>query len=496
MLSTRSRILKASTGYKEGRSRIAYATSGKRRPSTQNGKSNARNGSRKTEHLTPQAKGLREARKRVVNSLGKAARRRQSRRRRRAFYDLPASLREVAAIQNQDDKPDERIWVIARWKGFQALALADGGSRLDLISPTFVNRLRIPWRIKEGESYIVKGPFPTQWVRRETEPLDIEVEGKTTQVVFDIVDMGPDKDMILGRPWHREYDPDIDWKGDGHLRPREKREYPTNSMGSADDEPRKAEVSVNAPPKGSPHETAEDRTDPPDSGRSGSHQGQEERHTKRRKKTRAKQEVAVISVDEQGQLMFECWLTELEAASVESGINKFAYYEGTTKNAETGRIPDDYKGHPAFEAKHLKGLPDHGPWDHEIKLKEGAQLKFFKVYHTNEKQDAELRRYLEKNLKIGHIRPSTSPAGYPVLFVPKKNGELRMCVDYRQLNEQTVKNRYPLPLISHLRDQLAGAQYFTRLDLPTAVSDTLRALRVPRHAIRTDERTSDVPSCH
>ena len=54
------------------------------------------------------------------------------------------------------------------------------------------------------------------------------------------------------------------------------------------------------------------------------------------------------------------------------------------------------------------------------------------------------------------------------MFVPKKDGKLRMCVDYRQLNDQTVKNRYPLPLISRLRDQLAGAKHFTRLDLPTA----------------------------
>ena len=70
---------------------------------------------------------------------------------------------------------------------------------MDLISPLFVNQLRIPWRIKEKE-YIVKGPFPTQWARREIEPLDIEVAGKTTRVVFDIVDMGPVKDMILERP--------------------------------------------------------------------------------------------------------------------------------------------------------------------------------------------------------------------------------------------------------------------------------------------------------
>jgi hypothetical protein len=198
-----------------------------------------------------------------------------------------------------------------------------------------------------------------------------------------------------------------------------------------------------------------------DSGRSGTRQQKEVRFA-------LEQEVAVISVDEYGQLEHQEWVAGFEAAAVTAGNNKFAYYESTEQNAEKGKIPDDYQGHPAFEAKHMAGLPDHGPWDHAIDLKDGAQLKFFKVYHTNERQDAELKRYLESNLKIGHIRPSTSPAGYPVLFVPKKDGKLRMCVDYRQLNEQTVKNRYPLPLISRLRDQLSKARHFTRLDLPTA----------------------------
>ena len=85
---------------------------------------------------------------------------------------------------------------------------------------------------------------------------------------------------------------------------------------------------------------------------------------------------------------------------------------------------------------------------------------FFKVYHTNEKQSTALKKYIEENLARGHMRKSTSPAGYPVLFVPKKDSSLRMCVDYRQLNDQTMKNRYPLPLISRLRDQLVGPHYF------------------------------------
>ncbi len=77
------------------------------------------------------------------------------------------------------------------------------------------------------------------------------------------------------------------------------------------------------------------------------------------------------------------------------------------------------------------------------------------MYYTNELQDAELKRYLEANLKIGHIRLSKSPIGYPILFMLKKDGKLRMCVDYRQLNDAIVKDQYPLPLISQLQDQLA-----------------------------------------
>ena len=59
-----------------------------------------------------------------------------------------------------------------------------------------------------------------------------------------------------------------------------------------------------------------------------------------------------------------------------------------------------------------------------------------------------MKSYIKKNLKIGHIRPSKSPAGYPILFMPKKDSKLQIYVDYRQLNEETVKNRYPLPLIA------------------------------------------------
>ncbi|KAG8424880.1 hypothetical protein J3458_022432 [Metarhizium acridum] len=71
-------------------------------------------------------------------------------------------------------------------------------------------------------------------------------------------------------------------------------------------------------------------------------------------------------------------------------------------------------------------------------------------------------------LQKGYIRPSESPAGYPILWVPKKNGKLRPCIDYRHLNKITIKNRYPLPLMTEIRDKVGKAKWFTTLDLKGA----------------------------
>ena len=79
-----------------------------------------------------------------------------------------------------------------------------------------------------------------------------------------------------------------------------------------------------------------------------------------------------------------------------------------------------------------------------------------------------LRQYLDENTKKGFIRESQSEAGYPILFVPKKDGSLRLCVNYRELNNITFKNNYPLPLIGELQDRFQGAKWFTQFDIPGA----------------------------
>src|SRR5215831_18707921 len=112
-----------------------------------------------------------------------------------------------------------------------------------------------------------------------------------------------------------------------------------------------------------------------------------------------------------------------------------------------------------------KALPEHKPWDHEINLQEGKQPVPEPLRPQSAKELEETRKYIYKNLAKGYIQESTSPAGYPTVFVKKKDGTERFCVDYRRLNDITIKNRYPLPNIEELRDRLAHARYFTALDL-------------------------------
>lgn len=80
-------------------------------------------------------------------------------------------------------------------------------------------------------------------------------------------------------------------------------------------------------------------------------------------------------------------------------------------------------------------------------------------------EQEELQRFLEENLAKGYIRPSKSPLSSPVFFIKKKDGKLRFIQDYRKLNKITVKNRYPLPLVSDIVGRLKGAWYFTKFDV-------------------------------
>ena len=118
-----------------------------------------------------------------------------------------------------------------------------------------------------------------------------------------------------------------------------------------------------------------------------------------------------------------------------------------------------------FSEELANRMPPLRKWDHEITLQEGAKIPNGVTYKMTMEEEEALRKCLAEMLPTGKIRRSRSATAAPVLFVRKKNGSLRMCVDYRALNKLTIPNRYPLPRIDDLQEKVKGATWFTRLDL-------------------------------
>ena len=131
------------------------------------------------------------------------------------------------------------------------------------------------------------------------------------------------------------------------------------------------------------------------------------------------------------------------------------------------KILDEYKQWKHLFLKKIttKALLKHQTWDHEIILESSKTFTFEFIYALFEKKLRILREYLNENLKKKFIRKSQSSTRYSILFVFKKDEKLRLCVDYRKLNEIIIKNRYSLSNINELQNRLSKAIYFTKLDL-------------------------------
>ncbi|GKF46114.1 hypothetical protein Tco_0135916, partial [Tanacetum coccineum] len=120
---------------------------------------------------------------------------------------------------------------------------------------------------------------------------------------------------------------------------------------------------------------------------------------------------------------------------------------------------------PEVFTEDLSGIPPTRQVEFRIDLVLGATPVARAPYILAPSEMKELAEQLQELTDKGFIRPSSSPWGAPVLFVKKKDGSFRMCIDYRELNKLTVKNRYPLPRIDDLFDQLQGSSIYSKIDL-------------------------------
>ncbi|GJR94118.1 putative reverse transcriptase domain-containing protein [Tanacetum coccineum] len=160
----------------------------------------------------------------------------------------------------------------------------------------------------------------------------------------------------------------------------------------------------------------------------------------------------------------------------------------TEDKSEKKRLEDVpiVRNFPEVFPEDLPGLPPTRQVEFQIDLIPGAAPVARAPYRLAPSEMKELSDQLQELSDKGFIRPSSSPWGAPVLFVKKKDGSFRMCIDYRELNKLTVKNHYPLPRIDDLFDQLQGSSVYSKIDLRSGYHQLrVREEDIPKTAFRT-----------
>ena len=322
--------------------------------------------------------------------------------------------------------------------------LVDSGATLNFIHESLVSTLGLVTEPCPAIKVLVADGRVLTHANRQI-PLKFTIAGVPQSHTFFVAPIGIHS-MILGMPWLETVNPDIDWR----LKSVKTRTgYNLSSRNSAPSCPEPVQ------PKPKP-KTARQK---------------KERHgTPRPKSTPIRPKVLLthkINSDDQVYLLHLDSITPLP---------EYLSALAASQEQKAPEIPEEYRDlAEVFSKAKAHELPPHrGHLDHHIPLEEGAKPVFGPIYNLSETELQVLKDYIDENLRKGFIRPSSSPFGSPVLFVKKPDGSLRLCVDYRALNRVTIKNRYPIPLISELIDRFKSKKRFTRLD----VRDAFHRLRI------------------
>ena len=366
-------------------------------------------------------------------------------------------------------------------KGFPAQILIDSGASGDCLASSFVQQHSIETTLMPAMdvSLALKSKGPKGQCDSSTWT-DLELGPLTVSRYFDIMDLER-YDAILGMPWHEDFDPQIDWRRkivnilleDGKViqlfgkipKGKSLSRLEIKSKGTLQ---RESVVEVDIVKTLEMEAVTE--TDDKEM------ESKEISDVESVDETDIHSDITpeVESVDETDihSDIIQINYSQTRRLLRKQGNELFLGYVSGIQDQENETEPkypwikellDKYLD--VFPDELPDGLPPQRTIDHRIELIPGAEPTAKAPYRMPATELLEMKKQLEELVKKGHIQPSVSPFGAPVLFIKKKDGSLRMCMDYRMLNKITVKNRYALPRIDDLLDRLQGAVIFTKIDL-------------------------------
>jgi len=315
-------------------------------------------------------------------------------------------------------------------EGITVEALLDSGATELVMSLEFARKQGFKLKKLDRPMYVrnMDGSLNKEGPIEHMVEVNIYYQGHRERTEIDAI--GEQKwTVILGMPWLACHNPEIDWKT-GKVKMTRCPEKCGKQWRPKQEKPRWQKQK---------EEEAKEKA---------GKKREEKAERQKKKKPKKEKTIEVKRIAKE----WEIWDEEEEAVKSEAEAKKL--------------VPEKFhKWIKVFGKKQSERMPTWKIWDHAIDMKEGFVPKKGKVYPLSREEREEVREFIQEQLRKEYIRPSKSPQMAPVFFIGKKDGKKRMVQDYRYLNEWTIKNNYPLPLISDIIENIGTKKVFTKMDL-------------------------------
>ena len=351
------------------------------------------------------------------------------------FADDVTSVELNTTVPESTMLPTSLLTLSGQFEAKPVILLVDGGAGQNFISERFVQTYALPVLPTSLKSRVILANGDVQHVDKMVVG-QLRLGAYKEKLPLHVLPLAQ-YDVILGKPWLALHNPQIDWRANSLSFLHQDEPIYLSSQVSVDDPYLEASlISANA----------------------------------------------VVRAMKQDAMVYMISLTAL--LSSEEAIEGVGHANKENLDPAWQELLDEFND--VFGEKLSTGLPPSRAVDHRIELIPGSEPPNKAPYRLSPKEMDELKKQLTQLLDTGAIRPSTSPYAAPVLFVHKKDGTMRMCIDYRALNKITIKNRFPLPRIDELLNCLHGAKVFSKIDLKSAYHQIRIAEQdVPKTAFRT-----------